>query len=103
MTPEKRVQNSIINYLKELQARGEHLFFERRQACGGNYKAGIPDLYIVYEHIHIEVEVKAPNGRLSVMQEKYRDICRTNGTPWICACALDDFVHDFNKIVEEYI
>ena len=92
MTPEKRVQNKIINYLKELKEKGELIFFERRQAGGFSYKKGIPDLYMVYEGLHIEIEVKKEkNGELSTMQEKFRDMCIKNKIEYICANNFNDF------------
>ena len=53
MTPEKKVQNEIIKYLKS-----KDVFFERRQAGGFSYKKGIPDLYAVIDGMHIEIEVR---------------------------------------------
>lgn len=75
MTPEKEVQNQILNYLEELKDSGAPIFYERRQSGGVNYKKGIPDIYIVINGIHIEVECKRVNGKLSVMQEKFREMC----------------------------
>lgn len=85
MTPEKRVQNSIIKYLTSLEKDGYPIFFERRQAGGYSYKKGIPDLYAVLNGIHIEIEVKKPGGHLSTMQEKFRDMCIVKNICWICA------------------
>ena len=41
MTPEKRVQNKIIEYLKQLRDNNKPIFYERRQAGGYSYKKGI--------------------------------------------------------------
>lgn len=68
MSPEQKVQNKIEKYLKDLQKEGKPLFFEKRQAGGWNYKKGLPDLYIVYNGKHIEIEIKAENGKPSEMQ-----------------------------------
>lgn len=70
MTPEKKVQNKIIKYLKDLQDLGEPIFYERRQAGGYSYKAGLPDLWFVYNGIHVEVEIKKPGGERKVLQTK---------------------------------
>lgn len=85
MTPEKRVQNDIVDYLNELQKCGKPVFVERRNAGGFSYKKGIPDLYAVINGIHLEIEVKRPGGSLSTMQEKFRDKCLARNILWICA------------------
>ena len=84
MTPEKQIQNDILDYLKYLKHSFKPIFYERRQAGGLSYKKGIPDIYCVYNGIHIEIEVKKPGGQLSTMQEKFRDMCKTNNIKWIC-------------------
>ena len=91
MTPEKRIQNQIINYLKTLSKEGEPVFVERRQAGGFNYKKGIADLYAVYNGIHLEIEVKAPGGHLSPLQEKWRDKCKNLNIKYCCYDNLQDF------------
>jgi len=103
LTPEKKVQNSIINFLKKLKDDGKPIFYERRQAGGFSYKKGIPDLYCVYYGYHIEIEVKAENGELSVMQEKFRDMCAKNKIFWICSNSLEDFKIKFERIESIYI
>ena len=57
MTPEKRVQNAIVDFMKELIARGEKIDIQRRQAGGYSYKKGIPDLYAIVYGRHLEIEV----------------------------------------------
>ena len=91
MTPEKCVQSAIMAYLASLQKAGEPIFFERRQAGGFSYKEGIPDLYAVYNGIHIEIEVKAPGGHLRTMQEKFRDRCSKIGIEWTCVNNVENF------------
>ena len=90
MTPEKIVQNKILNYLKQLKDNNEPIFYERRQAGGFSYKKGIPDIYFVYNGIHVEVEIKQENGSLSAMQEKFRDMCKQNNIIWVCAKDISD-------------
>lgn len=91
MTPEKRVQNKILNYLKKLKEGEYPIFYERRQAGGFNYKKGIPDIYCVINGKHIEIEVKKEGGQLSTMQEKFRDMCREKNIEWICADNFEEF------------
>ena len=90
MTPEKVVQNAIIDYCKKLYDAGFPVWCERRQAGGFSYKTGIPDLYIVVNGVHIEVEVKRPGGQLRPMQEKFRDKCIRLHIAWMCADNVED-------------
>lgn len=85
MTPEKIVQNAIVDYLTELQKDGLPVLVERRNAGGFSYKKGIPDLYAVINGIHLEIEVKAPGEQPTMMQLKYRDKCKARNIPWVCA------------------
>lgn len=98
-TPEKRVQNAIIKYLKELRDNGVPIFFERRQALA-NTKAGLPDLYVLYKGYHIEIECKKPiGGELRTMQEKQRDILIKAGAIWICPTNVEEVKKLFNELV----
>ena len=90
MTPEKQVQNGIINYLKTLKDKGEPLYYERRQAGGFSYHMGIADLYAVYNGLHIEIEVKKLNGRTSTMQDKWAEKCQQLNILYICAKSVDE-------------
>lgn len=89
MTPEKKVQNSILDYLKKLDKDGLPVIVERRQAGGFSYKMGIPDLYAVVNGQHLEIEVKAPGGYLRPMQVKYAMRCREKNIAYICADNVD--------------
>lgn len=84
MTPEKKVQNELINYLKNLYKKGHKIYIERRQAGGFNYHMGIADLYTIINGIHVEIEVKKPGGKLSPLQERWRDKCIELNIQWIC-------------------
>ena len=95
MTPEKKVQNEIINCLHKL-AKTYPIYVERRNAGGFSYKKGIPDLYAIINGIHLEIEVKAPGGKLSVMQEKFRDKCEQLNIAWVCL----DSTNDLQRIVD---
>lgn len=97
MTPEKKVQNEIINFLSNLKKAGEPIDFERRQAGGFSYRKGIPDIYAVYYGFHIEIEVKAINGRQSTMQEKFEEKCKKLKIPYVCA----KNVQDVQKLLEQ--
>lgn len=98
MTPEKRVQNQIVDYLHKLEDEGFPIFVERRNAGGFSYKKGIPDLYAAINGQHVEIEVKREyGGELSTMQLKFRDLCKKRKIVWICAKSVDDV----KKLVEE--
>lgn len=71
-TREDKVKDDIFKYFKSLQEKGEPIYYERRQAGGFNYKKGLPDVYFVYDGIHIELELKAINGEPSGMQLMWR-------------------------------
>ncbi len=103
MTPEKSVQNRIMNYLKKLEDEGYPCYHERRQAGGFSYKKGIPDIYAVFNGIHIEIEVKRPGGELSSMQEKWRDKCKQRKIYWCCVDSLEDFKFYMHSIFPEFI
>lgn len=99
MTPEKRIQNKILKYLDELEKSGHQVFHQRRQAGGYSYKKGIPDIYCIVKGKHIEIEVKAPGGHLSPMQEKFRDLCKRNNIEWICVDDIEEFKSFINKFI----
>lgn len=103
MTPEKKVQNSIINYLNELTKEGLPILVQRRQAGGFNYKKGIPDIYVVINGIHLEVEIKKPGGQLGALQEKWRDKCKKLNILWYCADSLSDFKEYFNSLLKNIL
>lgn len=105
MTPEKIVQNAIVNFLNK-QQKQEHqpVFVERRNAGGFSYKKGIPDLYAVINGIHLEIEVKAPGGSMSTMQEKFRDKCKRLGINWCCVDDINDFIWNiYNPLMHSEI
>lgn len=76
MTPEKKVQNSIVEYFKDLAKKGHLVRVERREAGGLSYKKGMADLWAVYDGKHIEIEVKKQNGKRTPLQEKWEIQCK---------------------------
>lgn len=99
MTPEKKVQNAIVDYLNKLTKNGEPVFVERRNAGGFSYKKGIPDLYAVINGMHLEIEVKRLGGHLETMQEKFRDKCKRLNIEW---CCIDD-VENIKPIIAKML
>lgn len=103
MTPEKEVQNKILEELHNMRDEGLPIFFERRQAGGISYKKGMPDIYVVFNGIHIEIEVKRLGGHLSTMQEKWIHIFEQIGIKCIVADSFESFLTQFVDIVYKSI
>lgn len=104
MTPEKTVQNAIVDFLIARKDEGKPVLVERRNAGGFSYKKGIPDLYAVINGIHLEIEVKAPGGALSTLQEKYRDKCMRRNIRWCCYDNVEDFVeNEYNVLIRSKV
>ena len=99
MTPEKKIQKSILDYLKSLKESGYPIFYERRQSGGYSYKKGIPDIYCVVDGNHVEIEVKAEHGSLSALQERFRDMCKSKNIEYVCATSVDDI----KKVIKKYL
>ena len=79
MANELNIQKKVLTYFKELQLSGHPIFFERRQAGGLAYKEGIPDIYVVYNGIHIEIEMKDVGGDVRARQEAFERKCKNWG------------------------
>lgn len=99
MTPETKVKNLILKRLNDL-SKTHPLFYERRQAGGFSYKKGIPDIYFVYDGMHVEVEIKAPGGQLSTMQEKFRELCDRCNIIYACVDSIEDFEEFINALIK---
>lgn len=97
ITSEKQIQNQIIKLFESYKKAGIPIFWEKRQAGGYLYRKGLPDIYCVIYGIHFEIEVKSPNGKLSAMQEKFRDFCKQNEIDWICADSIDSIKNYFRE------
>lgn len=66
MAQESLFQKKVIKYLETL---GNDVWFVKYWGGGIYTKAGIPDLLICYKGNFIALELKAPNGRVSKLQE----------------------------------
>lgn len=102
MTPEKEVQNAIINYFKKLNDSGIKNYVERRQAGGFSYKMGLPDLWVTIFGKHIEIEVKRPNGKLRATQQKWEKRFKELGAIYLCADSVIDVIDLIEKLSVEY-
>ena len=79
MTPEQKIQNKILKALKEL-AKTRPMYFEKRQAGGYTYRAGLPDIWGIVDGRHFEVEVKAPGENPSSLQLQKEKLFRSAGS-----------------------
>ena len=96
-TPERKVKKKLINYIKGLQNSGIPIYYEPREAGGFTYRQGLPDLWIVYNNRHIEIEVKAPGGEQSTMQLKWSERFWRLGIECYCIDSLDMLKQILNK------
>lgn len=101
MTPEKEVQNAIMNYFDKLKQLGINNYVERRQAGGFAYKLGLPDLFVVIFGLHIEIEVKQPGGEVRATQEKWARRFTELGAHYICADSVDTVKKYITKLQGE--
>lgn len=91
-TGETSLAKKVIKYLDELQDRGLPVYYEHRSGAGGfNYKKGSPDLFIVVDGVHVEVELKDADGSRSPMQDKFKWRCETLwNIPYLCPRSLEE-------------
>lgn len=86
---EAKVKSSITNYFKKLQDEGIPIYWDCRQAGGFAYKMGAPDIYVVLNGVHIEIEVKQQHGSRRAMQEKFAERCdKLWNIKYLCSYSL---------------
>lgn len=90
MTPERKVKESLINYLSSLKKSGVKIYYEAREAGGFAYRKGLPDLWYIYNGHHVEIEVKAKGGQLSTMQLKWQEWFAKMNVECYCISSLDE-------------
>lgn len=100
MTPEKQIQSKIMAHLAKLKDEGHPLFYERRQAGGFAYKAGLSDIYFVYNGLHVEVEVKRPGGSMSAIQETWARKFKELKVVHICVDNVEEFKKFMSYIIQ---
>ena len=93
LTPEKKIQNKIIDFLKT----HKDLYYERRQAGGYSYRAGLPDIWFLFKGTHVEVEVKADKGFPSPLQVAKEIELKNAGCLYWRGTSVDDFIAFFNN------
>lgn len=67
---EKILKTKVCKLLKDLQKQNYPIYFEVRQAGGLNYKVGLPDLWIVINGVHFEIELKSPEKKIIYKPEQ---------------------------------
>lgn len=96
-TPEKKVQDKIVEYLKSLKEKGHPIYLERRQAMGLGYKEGLPDLWVSYNGVHIEIECKQLEGSVRTRQEKWEREFKHIGIIYIRPDSAQEVIDLFEK------
>ena len=98
-TPEGKVKKQITDYLDEMIAQGGPIYWERRNATGLGYKKGLPDIWMCYNGIHIEVEIKTEKGSRSAMQETWERYFVDHSISYILAHSLTEFKDKLLEII----
>lgn len=101
MAQEQKIQDKIIKYLEKLDKENEPIFWEKRQAGGFTYRIGLPDLYIVYYGKHIEIEIKAPDGKRSSAQIKWEMKCKQRLIKYGCVKTVEEVKKILESVKEE--
>lgn len=100
---EGSLTKQVATWLKSLQERGVPLFWEHRSGSGGfAYKQGLPDMFLVVGDKHVEVELKAPGGRRSPMQDKWKARFEAMGTPYVCPTSLAELQQYLAPFLSRY-
>ncbi len=100
MASEKKFENKVKSWLRQLQKEGQPIKFIK--IWGGGYqKAGIPDLICCINGIYFEVELKSSTGRPTELQ-KY-NIKLTNAANGIGIILYPEGFEQFKAIVKGVI
>lgn len=94
---ETLLQEKVLKYLKNLQLSGHPLYYDRRVAGTLSYEEGVPDLYLVYNGIHIEVELKVVGGTARTRQEAFERKCKKWGILYIRPDTYKEFTDYMEK------
>jgi Holliday junction resolvase len=93
-TPEGKIQNEIIKYLKE------NKIWHIRYNASVTY--GLPDLIVIYNGYFIGVEVKTPKGRATELQKQMKQSIEDAGGYHIFATSVDDIFKLIRRIEKEH-
>ena len=98
MASERIIQKNIQNWLKR---QG---WFVRKWHQGPYAGAGMPDLYALKDGHSIHIEVKAPGGKLTALQEHTIKKIQDHGGIVIVVTSVDEVkkaIQQFEKIWKE--
>ena len=99
MTPEGKIKKQITDYLDQLEKKGHAIYWERRDASGLNYKKGLPDIWLCYNGLHIEVEIKTDKGERSALQETWQRYFDTHSISYMLVRSKKDFIDQLLEII----
>ena len=99
-TPESKVKKKIHDYLTKLEKEGKPVYHEVREAGGLTYKKGLPDLWVVVNGLHFEIEVKAEDGRRSTLQYKWEEIFRKRHIIYACVNSVEEVAILVNVLLD---
>ena len=98
MASEINLQKRILTYCKQLSNINNLFYYERRIAQGIGYKKGLPDLFIVYNGRHVEIELKDKKGSLSPLQLYYREHFKKANITHAVIRSFDEFLSLLNLL-----
>jgi hypothetical protein len=79
--PEGKLQLRVMADLKRLKASGAPIWFAKINSM---YSGGIPDILICYSGRFMAVELKAPSGKTTKLQEQsLNQVERAGGVAWV--------------------
>ncbi len=100
-TLEAKLTDELLGWLKEKASEGAPLYWEHRSgSVGWSYKMGVPDLWVSANGHHLEIELKAPNGKLSAAQEKFSWRCRSS---WNIPHIVPRTLKEATDFIESYL
>ena len=90
MAQEKQFENKVKSYLESigcyaLGTPNQNItvpivgYYEKRWGGGQFAKSGLPDMHVVLHRTSIELELKAPTGKPSLLQLKNLDLINKGG------------------------
>ena len=95
MAQEGLFQKKVIEYLKTL---GDDVWYVKYWGGGIYTRAGVPDLLICYKGQFIALELKAPNGRVSKLQEV--NINKINNAGGVAMALYPKNFEEFKNMIE---
>lgn len=90
---ESAISDKVIAWLEAKRKEGAPLLWEHRSGSGGfSYQKGRPDFWVSANGIHIEMEMKTPEGKLSAMQQQFRWRCLGWHVPYCCPKSAEEAI-----------